>query len=44
MACPDREVVVGRGQLLFRIDDLLGLADLMARLSAERRGGGENEA
>jgi hypothetical protein len=34
---PDPEVVVGQGRALFRVVDLMGLALLVERISAERR-------
>jgi hypothetical protein len=33
---PDIEVVVGQGRALFRVEDLLELASLVARFSGER--------
>ena len=38
MACPDPEIVMGQGRALFRVNDLLELADLLARLNEERNG------
>ena len=34
---PDPELVMGQGRALFRVADLIGLASLVSRLSAERR-------
>ena len=34
---PDPELVMGQGRALFRVADLIGLASLVSRLSADRR-------
>ena len=37
VVAPDPEVVMGQGRALFRVADLMELASLVARLSADRR-------